>query len=146
MENYDSSQAQTAVPYTGEGYLIMNVSSASGALPLKDARVHITGADIQNRDVEYSLITNESGLSEKIALKAPPKSLSLSPGNANGYAKYTAIVTKDGYYTQTFRALPVFDSITSIQPVLLVPIAPYNTGLFDPANEQSVNEVFSAEL
>ncbi|MBE6696140.1 MAG: carboxypeptidase regulatory-like domain-containing protein [Ruminococcaceae bacterium] len=145
MENPESSQNQELIPYIGEGYLIMNVSSASGALPIKDARVHIKGADIQNRDTEYSLNTNESGRSERIALKAPSRSLSLSPGNPYGFARYTAVVTKDGYYTQTFEGLPVFDGITSIQPVLLVPLAPYNSGDFDPANEQRLNETGSAK-
>ena len=145
MENPESTQMQEVIPYIGEGYLIMNVSSASGALPIKDARVHITGADTQNKDTEYNLTTNESGRSERIALKAPSRSLSLSPGNPYGFARYTAVVTKDGYYTQTFEGLPVFDGITSIQPVLLVPLAPYNSEDFDPANEQSLNETGSAK-
>ena len=146
MENPESNQIQTAVPYIGEGYLIMNVSSASGALPIKDARIHIRGSDIQNKDTEYSLITNESGLSEKISLKTPSRSISLSPGNPNGYAKYTATVTKDGYYTQRFINLPVFDGITSIQPVLLVPLAPYNTEEFNPSIERVTDEKYPAEI
>ena len=146
MENTDNYQLQAAIPYIGEGYLIMNVASANGALPINDAHIQITGADMQNSDIEYNLTTNESGLSEKITLKTPRKELSLSPGTPNGYARYTAIVKKDGYYTQTFTNLPVFDGITSIQPARLVPLAPYNSENFDPSNEQKFNENSSAEL
>ncbi len=138
MEN---SQSQAPlILYTGEGYLIFNVTSASRAIPIEGASIHITGADTQNLDVEYRITTNKSGASETIALKAPSKNISLSPGAPYGYARYNAEVTKEGYYTQRFSGMPVFDGVTSIQPVLLVAKAPFDTQEFNPSPENQTIE------
>jgi hypothetical protein len=138
MEN--SSDLRPAVPYDSEGYLIFSVSSANEALPIENASVHIVGADAQNKGVEYNLVTDRSGKTERIALKTPSRSLSLSPGTPYGFSRYNATVTKAGYYTQTFLGLPVFDGVTSIQPALLVANAPYNTDSFDPSSDNTFTE------
>ena len=138
MEN--SSNTVPRVPYDSEGYLIFSVSSANEALPIENASIRIVGADAQNGSVEYNLITDRSGKTERIALKTPSKALSLSPGTPYGFSRYNATVMKEGYYTQTFLGLPVFEGVTSIQPALLVANAPYNTDSFDPSNENTFTE------
>ncbi len=138
MEN--SSSVRPTVPYESEGYLIFSVSSANEALPIENASIHIVGTDEQNKDVEYSLTTDRSGRTERITLKVPSRELSLSPGTPYGFSRYNATVTKEGYYTQTFLGLPVFDGVTSIQPALLVAKAPYDTDNFDPSNDNTFIE------
>ena len=138
MEN--PSSVRPTVPYESEGYLIFSVSSANEALPIENASVHIVGADEQNKNVEYRLTTDRSGRTDRIALKVPSRELSLSPGTPYGFSRYNATVTKEGYYTQTFLGLPVFDGVTSIQPALLVANAPYNTESFDPSSDNTFIE------
>lgn len=125
---------------TGIGSIIVRVTTASGAIPLEDALVTIreykTGS---GGDIVATLRTNSSGLTEKVSLPTPPRSASLSPGNGKSYSSYIIQVDKDGYNTQQYINVPVFDGITAVQSADLVPLPengetdradPYNSGIF----------------
>lgn len=125
---------------TGIGSIIVRVTTASGAIPLEDALVTIreykTGS---GGDIVATLRTNSSGLTEKVSLPTPPRSMSLSPGNGKSYSSYIIQVDKDGYNTQQYINVPVFDGITAVQSADLVPLPengetdradPYNSGIF----------------
>ncbi len=112
---------------SGVGYLIVNVSTARGAIPLSDATVTVYYEEADNTGVYRVLTTNMSGKTEKIALPAPARALSESPGNEHPYATYTVTTEKDGYYTVTGTAVPIFDGITSIQPVEMLPLSEYDS-------------------
>ena len=113
------------------GFLQVAVKSASGALPVENAQVSIykygkeEGA--QNGDLIYSLITNENGLTSKVALETKDKKLSLAPGNINPYSTYNIYVRRDGYYDSSHLNVPIFQGITAIQPVELIPIIEYGS-------------------
>ena len=55
---------------------------------------------------------------------APARSNSTSPGNGIPYATYNIDVEADGFYSQYFSNVPVYDGITSIQPATLAPLSP----------------------
>lgn len=125
---------------TGIGGIVVRVTTASGAIPLEDALVTIreyrTGS---GGDIVATLRTNSSGLTEKVSLSAPPKSLSLTPGNGKSYSSYIIQVEKDGYNTQQYINVPVFDGVVAVQNADLVPLPengetdradPYNPGIF----------------
>ena len=125
---------------TGMGGVIVRVTTASGAIPLEDALVTIreyrTGS---GGDIVATLMTNSSGLTDKVSLPAPPKSLSLSPGNGKSYSSYIIEVKKDGYNNQQYINVPIFDGIIAVQNADLVPLPengetdradPYNPGIF----------------
>ena len=112
----------------GTGYLLVRVSTAQGAIPVPGARVTVR----DNLGIEVSgsrgsvitvMTTDRDGRTERIPLAAPPKGDALSPNGAVPYATYNIDVEAQGYYNQFFHAVPVYDTITSIQPALLVPIA-----------------------
>lgn len=109
------------------GYLIVNVSTARGAIPLSGATVAVMYDEEDNTSVFTVLVTGSNGKTEKIELPAPPRSLSETPGNSKPYATYTISVEKEGYYTVTDNSVPVFSGITSIQPVEMLPLAEYNS-------------------
>lgn len=136
---------------TGVGGIIVRVTTASGAIPLQDALVTIreyrTGS---GGDIVATLTTNSSGLTEKVLLPTPPRSMSLSPGNGKSYSSFVIQVEKDGYNTQQYINVPVFDGVTAVQTADLVPLPengetdradPYNSGIFyesaSPKLEQS---------
>lgn len=113
---------------SGTGYLKVMVTAADNALPIEGATVTITTVTGGNTTLINKQTTNSSGETERIELPAPPKELSLTPGNSNTYAKYNVRVDFPGYYTVENIDVPVFDGQVSMQPTQMIPL---------PANEQS---------
>ena len=75
--------------YTSTGKLIVRTIIAGGALPLPATLVHIRGADEENRFVEFSLFTDNDGITERIELPTPDVSFSLAPNPIETpYARY----------------------------------------------------------
>lgn len=104
---------------SGVGYLQLRVFTAGGAFPVEGAQIYVSS---DNGDTEYSLLTDNGGLTRKVSLAAVPKWQSLTPGSDKPYSTYNIIVKKDGYRTVEDLNVPIFDSVTSIQPVELIPL------------------------
>ncbi len=111
---------------TGYGYMIVRVTTARGAIPLEGATVTIHNYDPEfesgRGDVIAVYTTGASGLTERFALPAPPRELSMSPGNGRSYETYNLSVTKPGYYQQYYTNVPVFEGITAIQNADMIPL------------------------
>ena len=109
----------------GSGFLRVRVTEASGTLPMEGAVVRIseypTEADAPEGRLLYSLRTDRNGLTPLVSLTAPPANESRVPGAAQPYAVYNISVTYDGYYPVEGVGVPVFDRITAVQPVNLLP-------------------------
>ena len=110
----------------GQGYLIIHVTTARGAIPLEGAQVSIRNyldESTEGRgDVIATLISGTDGNTALLPLSAPPRSMSLKPGNGTPFTPYIAEVRLEGYYDQTYSGIPVFDGITAIQPADLIPL------------------------
>jgi hypothetical protein len=109
----------------GMGYLIVRVTTANGAIPIEGATVTVRD-DINSEDGNHGnvyrvLSSNSDGLTERLALPAPQKSNALTPGGGVPYTNYQIDVMADGYYSQYFIHVPIYDTITSIQPAILTP-------------------------
>ena len=104
------------------GYLVVRVTTALGAIPLENAAVTIRGNESSNETVIYSLSTNSDGHTERIALPTPPKSNSATPNSEKPYATYSVDVFADGYIPLHLSNVPVFSSIISIQPAIMIPL------------------------
>lgn len=109
-----------STPQPDVGYLVVKVSTARGAIPLENAAVSIRGEG-EDTGIFYSLRTNSDGATERVSLPAPSRISSESPGNAKPYATYSIDVFKDGYLPLSFQGVPVFSSILSIQPAVMIP-------------------------
>lgn len=107
----------------GKGFITVNVRTAGGALPVEGAMITISTSDGINSTVVAVMLTDSSGASEIISLPAPPRSESRSPGNEPVCSYYTVDTGRDGYYSVVNTNVPVFDGVTSVQPVFLVPLA-----------------------
>ena len=109
------------------GYLIVKVSTASGAIPVDSVNVIIQGIEEENKNVLLSLVTDRSGLTPKISLPTPSKELSSAPSpSAKPYSTYNIDVYKDGYYPQHYTTVPIFEGITAVQNAMLIPIAEFD--------------------
>ena len=105
------------------GYLVVRVSTALGAIPLENATVNIRGNTEDSSGVLYSLLTDRDGLTQKVSLPAPPRELSEHPGEAVPFSSWNIDVFKEGYVPVSFQNVPVYSSIVSVQPAVLVPIS-----------------------
>ena len=103
------------------GYLIVKVTTARGAIPLADASVTVRGTEPDTSGVLFSLRTNRDGQTERITLSTPPISVSEAPSSSLPYATYDIDVQKDGYRPLSFENVPIFPSILSIQPAVMIP-------------------------
>ncbi|MDR1892720.1 MAG: peptidoglycan-binding protein [Oscillospiraceae bacterium] len=103
----------------GMGYLTVKASMSNETVPVTDASVFIKNAD---GDILYSLKTNDSGKTEKVALTAPDKEYSLDP-NYDGipYSVCDVEVSKPGFITKTIKGVQIFDTIESVEEVELHP-------------------------
>lgn len=118
----DNSQ-ETPIP-AGTGYLIVQVSTATGAIPLPGALVTVRnydpegGSDVGN--VIATMRTDRSGRTQKLALPAPARALSQAPGSKIlPYALYSIDVKTDRYFENYFASVPIFDGIVAVQPAIL---------------------------
>ena len=126
----------------GVGYLIVRVSTALGAIPLEDALVTIRGAEKQNSDVVYSQRTNSSGMTQKVSLSAPNIRESEVPGYPRPYSLYNVDIFRDGYLPLKLANVAIFDSITSIQPAVMIPLADNKyTDSFSPGEDISPSDI-----
>ena len=106
------------------GFLIVKVSSASGAIPIENASVIVQGKDQDNQNILLSFLTNSDGLTPKITLPAPSKELSEAPApSSRPYSTYNIEVFKDGYYPQHYNGVPIFQNVTAIQNANVIPIS-----------------------
>ena len=103
------------------GYLVIRVSTARGAIPLEGAAVTVRGGSEETSGVVYSLSTNRDGITAKVELPTPPLNLSASPGNSTPYSLWSVDVFKDGYSPVSYQNLPVYPSIVSVQPAVMLP-------------------------
>ena len=119
----DDGQFPETSPNTGAGDLIVQVTLARGSIPVEGATVTVTdGSNPSNRIAV--LHTDNSGRTERLSLPAPSASLSQTPvGVTRPYSIYNILVEQPGYYTVRLNAVPIFDRVSSIQPVALIPVA-----------------------
>ena len=114
---------------TGQGKLLFQISTASGAIPLEGAEVTVrksrSASDGTRGDVVAVLYSNRDGKTEILPLAAPARGFSLEPAKDGApvpYALYDADVYLPEYFSQFYIRIPVFDGITSIQRASLIPL------------------------
>ena len=111
----------------GQGYLIVHATTARGAIPLEGVQITLRSYESQTSDtagdVLMTTITDRSGNTARVPLPAPPKGESLIAGNGRPFSIYNLEAHLEGYRTQYYYALPIFDGVTAVQPVDLVPLS-----------------------
>lgn len=112
---------------TSNGFLIVKVSTANGAIPIENAVVIIQGKDENNQDILLSILTDRDGLTPRVMLPAPKRELSESPSPpSKPYSVYNLDVFKEGYYPQHYNGVPIFQNVTAVQNARIVPISEFD--------------------
>ena len=115
------------------GFLTVSVKTANGALPVKDALVNIyenledENGTNSNGYLLYTMKTNALGQTERLALPTKSKALSTVPGNSRPFMSYNIFVSREGFFDSEVINAPVFQGITSIQPISLIPLSEYSS-------------------
>lgn len=127
---------------TGSGYLVVQVSTASAAIPLEGATVSIRAEGDGASEILYVLKTGADGRTARVTLAAPPRQSSLQAGNARPYAPYHIEVVLEGFERAEYANVPIFDGITAVQQADLAPLpqAGYTDGFSKNAPEITVSE------
>lgn len=121
--------------YTDIGTLVVKAYTAGGALPVPNTVIRILGADEENRFIDYSVMTDVDGLTEKIYLPAPPKNESLYPEQTeNPYAQYIIEISAKGYYPKNINNVALFSGTETFQSVNMIPVSVYERGVEYPMN------------
>ena len=112
------------------GFLVVTVRTSNGAIPIENAKVSIyenydNGGANSNGHLIYSLRTNNFGQTEKIALPTKSMSLSLEPGNLQPFTSYNIFVSSEGYFDSDVINVPIFQGVTSLQPINLIPVSEF---------------------
>ena len=118
------------------GNLLFQITGGQGAFPVAGAKIVIHKNLDEKHTFSITEITDESGKTAGIYLPAPSRNLSQTPGNGDVFAKYRAEVTAAGYTPVQVMDIPVFDGITTIQPVDMQP----NIGGNQPDRMQTIED------
>jgi hypothetical protein len=104
--------------FMGTGYLEVVATTALGGMPVVGARVTVLSGD----EILYELITDESGLTETVALEAPPVEQTLDV-NFEGvpYSVCDVKIEAEGFVTVLIRDVEILDTETSLLPVHMTP-------------------------
>ena len=105
----------------GTGYLTVQVTTASSAIPLAGAQVTISDSNNRN-SVLHEQLSGKDGKTPRVALPAPPRALSERPQDAPVFAPYHIAVFLQGYERAEYNNVPIYDGVTSVQQVDLIPV------------------------
>ena len=126
---------------TSEGYLIVQVSSALGAVPIPNATVVVRTVSDGAPKIYSVMTTDINGKTKPLAIPAPGPSFSFVPGSTTvPYSIVNIEVAADGYYGYTALNVPVFAGQTSIQSVNAIPMPDAQNFTTNPDLNLTVNE------
>lgn len=129
---------------SGTGYLTFKTRTAQSALPVENVRITVSLSEAGNTAPIATVISDRNGNTERIELPAPPRMQSMSPGFAREpFSRYNVRAEADGFYTSEFFGAPVFEGVTSVQTVNLIPLAEYTPEPFGTRFYESAPDSFS---
>lgn len=122
LESYINNNPET-------GYVVFQViynSVLEGILPLPNAKITLSKAIGDGYFISKILTTDSSGKTYPMSLPTVQAYRSLSPEEDTLYSAYTATVEAPGYLTTDIFDINIFDNITSLQTIQMIPVEGYN--------------------
>ena len=104
------------------GTLSVITTTADSSLPIEGSLIRIRGVQEENSFIDYSIVTDVDGITERIELPTPNKSYSLAPNSPEiPYGLYRIEVRNKGFYTKIIENVAVFSGINTSLPVNMIP-------------------------
>lgn len=120
----ESTSKQNTNPPEGKGYLLVDVTSVRELYPVANAKITVFTGEEDNRTVFAEGVTDISGKAGPFALVAPGIEYSETPNSAVlPFAYYNILTSADGFVSTIHLKVQIFDKVTSIQKVNLLPIS-----------------------
>lgn len=108
------------------GYLIVRTTASGGAVPVENSHVAVMSSATDS-ELLYQLTTDNSGLTQPVALPAPAIAESVSPGQPTPFYEYTVQITHPDYEQVVVTGVQMFPGITAVLPVNMLPARPRET-------------------
>lgn len=105
----------------GEGTLRVQAFSGRQTFPIVNARVVVSKDFTDGTYTFFDDLTDTSGIVENMSLTAPQSGVANEDNTILPYSTYTIRVTHPYFISTVYTNVPVYDGITSIQPVNMVP-------------------------
>ncbi|MCR5609828.1 MAG: peptidoglycan-binding protein [Lachnospiraceae bacterium] len=105
--------------FPDKGNLIVNIVSITNEAPVNGATVVVMDDNQNNTYGEYT--TDDSGQTEVITLGAPEKELSLTINANIPYAKYSLMISANGFESVLINGVEILSDVTAIQNIRLMP-------------------------
>lgn len=109
--------------FSEKGFLRVKVTTGRGSIPVENAKVTVTYYKNGEFCLAGTFFTDSSGQTEILELPAPSKATSEKPDILYPSALYDIEITAEGYYDVVSRDVPVFEGITSLQNVDVIPVS-----------------------
>lgn len=103
------------------GQLQVQVTTATGFVPIENATVSITSSSDPENVIEQ-LTTDVSGDTETIELPTPPLEYSLEPDQPQPFANYNINIQAEGYQNVSVSGAELFSGMDALQSVNMRPI------------------------
>ena len=117
------------------GTLSVITTAADSSLPIEGSLIRISGVQEENSFIDYSVVTDIDGISERIRLPAPSKAYSLSPSSPEiPYGLYRIEVRNQGFYNKIIENVAVFSGINTSVPVNMIPSPIHSENIEYPRN------------
>ena len=126
---------------SGQGRLIVILTTARGAYPLSGGEIRVYESGTKN--MISTLRTDESGRTSAVPLSAPRRILSESPSVDNSaiFALYDIVASRTGFETTTINSVPIFDGVTSLQTVDMLASSAASQGGGTNSNTQNTYQL-----
>lgn len=106
------------------GYIIFQVYEESplyGVLPISNAKITVSKLLGDNYFISKVVMTNEDGKTDPVPLPTVQAGLSTVPSNNRVTSNYIARVESPDFTTKDVFDIQIFEGITSIIPIKLIP-------------------------
>ena len=128
-ENFQPSSAikeeyeQFQLENPASGTIKTQVFTARGTYPVEQAQVDLYKVFPDGDYLISRQYTDRSGQVNPVTVPVYQRSLSESPGDSTPYVSYRIAVTHPGFADVVIEQVPVFEGVTSLQSVNLIPMA-----------------------
>lgn len=127
LEKYElQKEISSSVKPDGKGSIVVEVTTARGAVPISGADVVIDRLDLLDpmgrKELMAVRTTGPDGRTEPVFVETVSKDLSLSPGSANPFSTFYVSTAYKGFAPQKNLPVDVFSNEVSILKIDLVPL------------------------
>ncbi len=109
-------------PEDSFGNIVVQVVTARGTLPVKDATVTISKRTDGRNEVVSRAVTDADGRTDPVRLPAPKKEDAQSPSALSPFSDYNITVNHPMFYTEDYENVQVFGDEVSLLVSELIPL------------------------